>query len=171
MAELRPRWAWPAALRRLAVFALLWWAITEGDPSTWLYAVLIVPVATATSMLLVPYRPAASGPGWGRRTWALVRLAAWFLRRSMAGGIDVSRRALRRHVDLTPGFVHCPLRLPFGAGRIAVADLMNLMPGSLSVILTEDGLTLHVLDTQMPIPQTVADLEERIARVTGQVLG
>lgn len=168
-----------SAVRRLVVFALLWWAVTEGDLTTWSYAVVVVPAAVATSMALVPSRgrpPAgasrggARGPGWFARTWALVRLAGWFLRRSVAGGVDVARRALRVKVDLAPGYVHVPLRLPPGPGRIAVADLMNLMPGSLSVILTDDGLTLHVLDTSLPIPATVADLEERIASLSGREL-
>ena len=166
----RPRW-WhllASAARRLVVFFLLWWAISEGDLTMLAYAVVVVPVAVATSMVLVP-RPTGHGaaPGWLRRGWALVLLTGWFLRRSVAGGVDVARRALGVRVDLDPGYVHCPMRLPPGAGRIAVADLMNLMPGSLSVILTDEGLTLHVLDTSLPIPATVADLEERVAQVGG----
>src|SRR5690625_103733 len=160
---------WPGLLAsvglRLAVFALLWWAVTEGDASTWVYAVVVVPVVVAVSLVLLPRRSRA--PRWWRSGWALLRLAGWFLYRSVAGGVDVARRALTRRPDLDPGFVHCPMRLPQGAMRIAVADLMNLMPGSLSVVLDDKGLSLHVLDVSLPIPQVVADLEERIAAVAG----
>lgn len=159
-----------SVLSRLVLFALLWWAITEGDMSTWSYAVVVVPAALATSYALLPYRYRPPGAGWARRTWALIRLCGWFLRRSLSGGVDVARRALAPRVDLAPGFVRCLMRLPPGGGRVAVADLMNLMPGSLSVQLDQDShgadaLVLHVLDLELPIPATVAQLEEQIAVV------
>lgn len=154
-----------ALVRRMAVFALLWWALTEGDMTTWAYGVVVVPVAVATSLALAPYRGPRPGAGRLRRTWALVRLSGWFLRRSLQGGLDVARRALTLRPDLNPGYVRCSMRLPPGAGRVVVANLTNLMPGSLSVHLGTEELVVHVLDVDLPVPATVADLEERIALV------
>lgn len=159
-----------SVLSRLVLFALLWWAMTEGDPTTWAYAVVVVPAAVATSYALMPHRLRSAGAGRLRRAWAFVRLCGWFLRRSLSGGLDVARRALSRRVDLDPGYVRCPMRLPPGAGQVVVADLMNLMPGSLSVALDQDAqdvdaLVLHVLDVSLPIPATVAELEEQVAVV------
>ncbi|MGC0272407.1 Na+/H+ antiporter subunit E [Pseudactinotalea sp. Z1739] len=161
------RWWHRAAslVRRMAVFALLWWALTEGDMTTWAYGAVVVPIAVATSLALAPYRGPRPGAGRLRRTWALVRLTGWFLRRSLHGGLDVARRSLTPRPDLDPGYVRYPMRLPPGAGRVAVANLMNLMPGSLSVHLGSEELVVHVLDVDLPVPATVADLEERIALV------
>jgi multicomponent Na+:H+ antiporter subunit E len=153
------------ALERVLLMVVLWWVLTEGDPTTWTYAVALVPLATGTSLWLLPPRPRLGPPH--RRAWALAQLVAWFLGRSVAGGVDVARRALSRPVDLAPGLVEHRLSLPAGLPRVAVADLTSLMPGTLSVALEGDVLTVHVLDTDLPVTAQLEELEVRVARVLG----
>lgn len=150
---------------RLGVFAVLWWALTEGDHSTWRYAAVIVPAAVAVSMAILP--PRTPRAGRMRRAVAAARLAGWFLWRSVQGGADVASRAVRPRLRIDPGFVSHRFRLPPGPARIAVIDLMNLMPGSLSVRVQGDALLLHVVDTSMPVRDTIVTLEENVAAVVG----
>lgn len=157
---------WAVALGgRLVSFAALWWAMVEGDASQLGYGVLAVPLASAASLWLVPPQ---SRPGSPReRAAALASLFAWFVAQSLRGGVDVARRAVSRPLDLDSGYVEHRLRLPTGLARVAVADLMNLMPGSLCVAIDDDVLRLHVLDVSMPVLAQVAELERRIASVAG----
>jgi multicomponent Na+:H+ antiporter subunit E len=81
--------------------------------------------------------------------------------------VDVALRAVRRNPNLRPGLVEHRLGLPPGLARVVLADLVNLMPGTLTVDLDEDRLTIHVLDTAMPVREQILELEGRIAAVTG----
>lgn len=160
------RWVMAGAIaRRLVVFAALWWMLIEGDASQWSYAIVLVPLAVAVSLLVLP--PVSPAPRPLRRMVALVRLTGWFGWRSVIGGIDVARRALGPREWVQPQFVRCDLRIGAGASRIAVVNLMNLMPGSLSVRIGESALDVHVLHPDIEVSQTVAQLERRVAAVTG----
>lgn len=160
-------WSWWATVvLRLLLGTGGWWAITEADGSMAGYGLAAVPLAVAVSVLVLP--PSRSRGRWGSRAAAFAALLGWFLTRSVTGAVDVSRRALTRRVDLDPGFVTHRFTSRSVGVRVAVVDLMNLMPGSLSARLDGDVLELHVLDVAMPVPETVAELERRVAAVAGE---
>ncbi|HLS14909.1 MAG TPA: Na+/H+ antiporter subunit E [Beutenbergiaceae bacterium] len=190
---------WSIALAlpvRLAVFSMLWWVLTEGEGSTWTYAIAVVPLAVLVSLVFLPPRRrdidrrdtgqgssrsadsadsadgagSAGRGGWGQRAVAVVVLTGWFLWQSVQGAVDIAERSLRRPVRIDPGFVTYRWRLPAGAGRIAVMDLLNLMPGSLSVRAEEQVVVVHVVDTAMPVTERLQTLESKVAAVTGQRL-
>lgn len=158
-----------STVRRLILFAGLWVLLTEGNLGTWYYAVVLVPLAVATSLVLLPPRRRARQVA--HRALATLGLAGWFLARSFIGGLDVARRAVLPGGEVEPDYVRCPMRLPRGAGQIAVANVMNLMPGSLAVSLSDDEMTVHVLDPSIPAARTVQHIEDRIAKVAGLALG
>lgn len=152
-----------AALGRGLVLAVLWWAVTEGDRSTWAYGAVIVPVVTAVTFVLTP----ASGRPVRllRRAVPALRLTGWFLWRSVVGGVDVALRAARTPVDTDPVTIEHRLTLPDGWARVLCANLSSLMPGALSVDLTGDVLVVHVLDRAMPARAQLDELQRRIAAV------
>lgn len=167
------------ALARLVLMAAVWWILSEGTSSTCVYAVVLVPLATAVSLWLVPTRP------WRgslvRRGAAAVRLAGWFIWQSVRGGTDVAVRSLRRPVDVDPVEVRLPVGLTSRRAQVLLADVSSLTPGSLSVdLVTAEGdsvpgehtgevfLHLHVLHHELPVQDTVRDLESLIARVWGE---
>jgi multicomponent Na+:H+ antiporter subunit E len=159
------QWISAVVLRTIG-FLVVWWALSEGEPGMWTYGAVIAPLATLASVFLV--RPAQPRVGPIRRTVALVRLGRWFLWQSFLGGVDVARRAVRRPVDVNPGLVEYRIGLASAAGRVAVADLITLMPGTLAVDLDDDVLCVHVLDSAMATTQQLAELEARVARVVGR---
>ena len=131
-----------AGLARAALLAVAWWAVSEGDLSVAGYGAAVVPLVTAASLALVP----AGGRPLRllRRTPPALRLAGWFLWRTVLGGVDVALRAVRTPVDTDPVLLEHRLTLPRGAARVLCADLSTLMPGALSVDLRGDVLVLQI---------------------------
>jgi len=152
-----------AALGRALLLAVLWWALTEGDGSTWSYGAVVVPLVTASTFFLLPLRttPLRVVP----RALPAVRLTGWFLWRSVLGGVDVAVRSLRRPVDTDPVIVEHRLVLPTSGSRVLCANLSSLMPGALSVDLHDDVLVMHVLHREMPATDQLDELQRRILAV------
>jgi multicomponent Na+:H+ antiporter subunit E len=65
-------------------------------------------------------------------------------------------------MNLQPGFVCYPTRLPPGPGRDAFRALVSLQPGTLPVSTAPDGdILVHCLDTREPVAGQL-DAEERL---------
>ena len=155
-----PRFASAAASRAVLFFAF-WLAISGWKAADLPVGLAAVAGATWTSLALLPAKGA-----W-LRLGALLRLAVSFFRGSVVSGIDVARRALRPELDLRPGFVTAPLRLPPGNARNAFSVLASLMPGTLPVGMGEDTLVIHGLDVTQPIAQDLARDEALFMRALG----
>ncbi len=148
-----------AALVRCALFALVWTTLAGGDPGTWPFGLAAVVAATALSLRLKP-------PGAGRlRLVGVVWFVPHFLVRSLVGGIDVARRALDPRLPIAPGMVGHRWRLPEGAARVAFADVISLLPGTLGAGMAGDRLEVHALDVDLPLADQFDEEERRIARL------
>jgi multicomponent Na+:H+ antiporter subunit E len=82
----------------------------------------------------------------------------------------VALRALRPSMPLHPGLVRHRLRLPPGAPRVAIANVITMLPGTLSADLDGSDVVIHALDTRHDLHEMVLDLEPRIAAVFGASL-
>jgi multicomponent Na+:H+ antiporter subunit E len=153
-----------ATLWRGALFALLWWALTDGRAGSWAVGGVAVAFATAASLRLLPPVPTyVSRIG-------LVRFLVFFVHQSLRGGVQVAWFALRPRMALRPGIREIVLRLPEGISRVLLANTMSLLPGTLSVELDGDRLCLHVLDEAAPIEAEVRTAETRLAQMLGLTL-
>lgn len=150
------------ALVRGAAFLLVWWLLTGGEAGSWVIGAPVALAATGLSLALVP---AELDRPWLRR---LPRFAVYFLRESVAGGVDVVARALRPSMPLRPGFI--TVRMPRLAGpqRLLFAVLVSLMPGTLSARLDGETLHIHVLDTSLPLADGLERLQERLEALFGR---
>ena len=150
-----------AAVTRAVLFFAFWLAISGWKAADFPVGLAAVAAATWTSLALLP-------PEGGRlRPGALLGLAVSFVRGSAASGFDVARRALRPDLDLRPGFVTAPLRLPPGNARNAFSALASLMPGTLPVGMDADSLLIHGLDVARPIAEDLAREEALFMRTLG----
>jgi multicomponent Na+:H+ antiporter subunit E len=155
-------------LRRALTLAVVWWAVSEGETYGWYYGAGVVVLATALSLRLRPPKTGGLPPReLVGRAGALVMLTGWFVARSFVGGVDVALRALSRPLDLEPGLVRLELEIPPGQARTVVVGLISLMPGSLSAELDGDVLQVHALDVTTDVAGQVAELEDRVGRVSG----
>ena len=156
---------WPGGrvvLRRTAVLALGWWALTEGELAALGFGVPVVLGAVAASMAVGPPRAAR----W--RPLGLVRFALHFLAESLRGGLDVAWRALSPRMRLAPAVVRHRTRLPAGTARELFAGAISLMPGTLAMREGEAELELHVLvDRGAAGRRELARLERRVAGALG----
>jgi multicomponent Na+:H+ antiporter subunit E len=151
-------------LIRAAFLALLWWALTEGSPAAWAFGVPVIALAVGASMVLHPRRD------WSLRPFGLARFIGFFLWQSLRGGIDVAGRALHPRLPIAPAMVDYRLRLPEGPARVFLADVVSLLPGTLSAALSDGRLRLHVLDERMPVTRALGTVEERVAALFGLTL-
>lgn len=150
---------WQGWVRRGFLFAALWWVLTDGAPDGWIIGIPVILLATWLSLKLWSKFP-LSLPG-------VLRFVPWFAFQSVAGATDVALRAMRPNMPLHPGLVRHPLRLPRGASRVTLANVVSMLPGTLSADLEGDELVIHALDTRTDLDAMVRDLEPRIAGVFG----
>jgi multicomponent Na+:H+ antiporter subunit E len=150
-----------AAIVRTVLFFAFWLAISGWDAKDLPVGIAAAAAAAWTSLALLPAK------GSSLRLGALVALAFSFFRGSVVSGFDVARRALHPELDLRPGFVTAPLRLPPGNARNAFSALASLMPGTLPVGMAEDSLLVHGLDVAQPIAQDLTREETLFMRALG----
>lgn len=160
----RRRLTWQQSLDVLlrgTTFAALWWILTEGDNAAWVLGIPSVMAATLISLAFMP--PTV----WQVRPFGALRFGLYFLSKSLLSSADVARRVFQPHIPIKPRLVRYPLRLREVKAQVIVANSASLMPGTLSVNLAENVLTVHALDVNAPIREELGILEERVAGIFG----
>jgi multicomponent Na+:H+ antiporter subunit E len=147
-------WAW-----RITALALVWWALSAGDPVAWAWG---LPAIVVAAVLMPP-------PGrWHLRPLVLLAFLPHVLWLSLVSGLQVARLACCPRLQLDTRLIDHPWHcLPEGPARLFMASLLNLIPGTLTLRLTPEGLHVHVLHFHPDTPAALARLERRIARLYG----
>ncbi len=148
-------------LARAAWFAVLWGLLTGGDAPSW---VVGGPVVLAATVLSLRLRPDQS---WRWRLAGVLPMVWFFLRKSVRGGFDVARRALRPSLSLNPGALRFNTRLPSGSPRLFFAGLISLLPGTLVLGIEEAALQIHMLEASHGADVELRALEEHVAALFG----
>lgn len=151
---------WNAA--RITLHGLLFaalWAILSGGKG-WAFGIPVVLLAATASCLLVPKtRLSLAG---------LVRFVPYFAWNSLRGGVDVASRALRPHMPIEPALLRYELQLDDAVARVIMANVVTLLPGTLSADLRGNVLLVHVLNAGGPFPEAFQLLEGRVAGLFGR---
>lgn len=153
------RITWLSMLTRGVVFAIIWWMLTDGDHHSWWVGAPAVILATTINVI-------ALGPihmRWMRLLW----FVPFFIKRSLVGAVDVSRRVLHPSMPLAPVLVRHPLMIPEGSARTLLLNIISLLPGTLSVDIHESCLTVHVLDGATDFGGELVEVEQAVARLYG----
>jgi multicomponent Na+:H+ antiporter subunit E len=136
-----------------AILLLLWYGLS--DNAGWLFALPAIAVTLfLTSRLLTPSRYCLSFYG-------LLQFLFFFLHKSIAGGLDVAWRALSPGMPLDIHEFEHRFQVSNPSARTVFIGTLSLMPGTLSVTLAGDVLTVHSIagDTR----QALSLLEKRSA--------
>ena len=154
----------PAAVWRGAGFTLLWLLLAGYASSDLPAAVVAVVAATWCSLALLP-------PGdWRLSARGIAMLVLRFPVQSVVAGVDVAWRSLHPQLQLRPGFVTFPTRLPPGTAREAFCALTSLQPGTLPSGEDATGaLLIHCLDVGQPVAAQLAVEEQRFLRAAGRI--
>lgn len=150
---------------RLLLLLLLWWVLTQGEPASWAIGIPTVLVATIISLRL------SASSSWSWRLSGFLRFVPFFAYCSLKGGVDVAGRAFRPSLPLAPAMLDYSLRLPAGTARVFFANVVSLLPGTLSADIRDHTLVVHVLDSTMPVFEQLQRLEVAVARLFGCPLG
>lgn len=152
-------------LRSIACRAVLagagWWIVSEGDTQAIPAGLAAIAAAVALSLVLAPrteHRVRALG---------LLLFLGYFLYHSLLAGLDVARRILHPKLMVDPFIVRVPLSLAGDGPRWLLADTLSLLPGTLSVALEDDMLTLHCLSGGRDVVADVRAAEQRVAQIFG----
>ncbi len=148
------------ALLRAASFLVGWWAFTEGSWKEWGVGIAVVVAATLASFHLLPLR------SWRWSLTGLLLFVPYFLWQSLMGGLDVAWRALHPRMPLKTALLNYTVRLPGDLPRVFLAWTVSLLPGTASVWLQGNRLTVHVLNDEDFEPR-MRVVEDRIARIFG----
>lgn len=142
-------------IQRLALLALLWWMISGGGAWAWGLPVILLTALVMPSSGASRLRPLA--------LLGLLPLALWL---ALRGGLQVAILACQPRLDPATRVIDYPWRhLPEGPGRLFMACLINLLPGTLTLRLTPDTLRVHVLQMDAGIRAELERLEARVARL------
>ena len=145
------------SLQLLLLLVALWLALT--GLTDWVFGTVAVLLALAASHWLAPMQfTRFSVPG-------LIRFLPFFFYNSVAGGLDIARRALAPGLPLDLHDAYYELRLPPGQARTVFVATVSLLPGTLSRDL--DGDTLRVHSIAGDPASGLEQLERRIADLFG----
>lgn len=148
-----------AFLWRFAALSIIWLVIVNGTASSWWIGGPAVVLAAAATL---PINPSFSIEGWG-----LLRFMPFFVGRAFAGGMDVAWRALHPRLPLAPELIEYPLHLPQGLPQVVMANIVNLLPGTLITKMEADALQVHIIDRHAPYMEELQAVESVIARIFG----
>lgn len=146
-----------AGLIRAVLFTLIWWVLADGAMASWPVGVPVVLLTTIVSMALLP-----------PFSWSLIgiiRIVPFFLWHSLCGAVDVARRAFHPGLPISPGLYYYQWHLPPGLPQIFMANMVSLLPGTLSAELADEYLCVHVLDQTGAFTSDLSILEEYVARL------
>ena len=149
---------WRGCLRAV-LFTLIWWILTDGVIASWWVGVPVVLLSTIVSMILLP--------PFSCSLMGIIAIIPFFLWHSLCGATDVARRALHPQLPISPGLYHYRWQLTAGFPQVFMADMVSLLPGTLSTELHDEYLCVHVLDEKSSFRSDLNILEGYVARLFG----
>ncbi|HIP54186.1 MAG TPA: hypothetical protein EYH11_01795 [Sulfurimonas autotrophica] len=140
--------------KRLLLFFIIWLVLTEANiASLWIGIPSVIFIAFISMTLNPPV-------SWSFT--AFMKFILFYLFHAFAGGIDVMRRVFSPSLAINPGLLQYHLYIPKGVAQEMIVNVLNLLPGTLSVNLENNLLLIHVLDVEKNIAKEVALIEKYI---------
>lgn len=151
-----------AIIHRAGLLGAIWAALAARDAAGLMAGFVVVPLAVWLSLALIPARSPMD-------LWRVALHLPRFIAGSIAGGIDVARRAFARDMGLRPDWLRVEVDLPEGA-RSALGAEISLMPGTLAAGADGRSLLVHRLTrsgAEGEVLSEIAALEAEIAAMIG----
>lgn len=150
---------WFRTVSWAGILILLWWLLTDGAVSSWWIGVPAILLALSVSTAQVSPAVLVFSE--------LPRFLMFFVKHSLLGAVDVARRVLQRNMSIAPELYEYTMRLPLGLPQVTMANCVGLLPGTLSVKVENNMLTVHILDKHTDFLAELELVESNIARIFG----
>jgi multicomponent Na+:H+ antiporter subunit E len=148
------------------ILLVLWWLLVDGQTGGWWFAILVVGLALGIRRAM-PIPLALHHMG----VRAMIAFVPFFITQSLIGGVDVAWRAFHPRLPLQPALYQVPFRLQSEGAKVFLAQVISLMPGTLSCCVGPRQLTVHVLGgSREKFLSEMRDIEARTARIFGEEL-
>lgn len=145
-------------LKLASVYLLMWALLSENQG--WGFGVLFVALALLCARLTGLRLPVLA--------WRHVPAFLWFfLRRLVAGGVDVALRTIPRTPAISPAWMDCPLQDGSEHVRDWLAAIVGLLPGTLAARTDGASMRVHVLDTRREWQADIGKLERHLVLILG----
>ncbi|MBE0514525.1 Na+/H+ antiporter subunit E [Sulfurimonas sp.] len=96
---------------------------------------------------------------------AIVELFFFFLFYAFKGAMAVALLALKPKLKLRPCLYRVPLKTKSTFTTALLANIYSLMPGTLSMGIDEDTLTLHILDKDFMDKDFIDRVQTKVLKV------
>lgn len=93
------------------------------------------------------------------RIYNIIKLFVTFVNNAVLGAVQVLSLAISRDLNLKPLFVYHKFEYIKGVKQILYCWLVSLMPGTLSVLLKDGGVYIHILHSDLHRKDSLIKLE------------
>lgn len=100
-------------------------------------------------------------------TWQTLVYWPWLLKEIVKSAIDVSKVVLSPRMPIEPSLFTVRARQNTDLGRVIFANSITLTPGTVTVALDDDVLTVHALTRAAAAGWEESEMNQRVARVEG----
>ncbi len=94
-----------------------------------------------------------------------VRYAPWLVSQIVVANIDVARRILSPKMPIEPALIQVKVTQQGDLGRVIYANSITLTPGTVSVDLEGDTITVHALTTEAAESLSNGQMDGRVTHL------
>lgn len=121
------------------------------------------------ALFLYVFQQSFSRPFYAQKAWVLLKLTVVFLWEVLASNLNVARIVLSRNMDIAPGIIGLPLQVETAIGITALANMISLTPGTLSLDVDEAESTLYIHVIDLRTPDEVIRVKNRFEKLLLEV--
>lgn len=93
---------------------------------------------------------------------------AWLFREVIKANMAVVKAVLSPELKISPSLIMVPTPQSTDIGKTMFANSITLTPGTVSIDITEEGILVHALLSEMANPDDFIEMGERSARSVGE---
>ena len=99
--------------------------------------------------------------------WRLQRYAPWLVWQVCLANLHVARRILDPKLPIHPSVIRVKPGQKSDLGRVIYANSITLTPGTVSVDIDENGITVHALTRQAASDLETGEMDRRVTWLEG----
>ena len=93
--------------------------------------------------------------------------APWLMKEIVAANFDVAKRIIDPKLPIHPCMLIVRANQKTDLGRVILANSITLTPGTVSVGIAEDGITVHSLSFQGDADEMSGNMDRRVSALEG----